>query len=34
VAVGAVCWSIDTTAGWGVIGVGIYVPGVVAVAIG
>ena len=33
-AVGAVCWGIDVIAGWGVIGVGIYVLGVVAVAIG
>ena len=33
-AVGAACWGIDAAAGWGVIGVGICVPGVVAVAIG
>jgi len=34
VAVGAVCWGIDATASWGVVGVGICVLGVVAVAIG
>jgi len=34
VAVGAVYWGIDVTASWGVIGVGIYILGVVAVAIG
>jgi len=34
VAVSAVCWGIDATAGWGVIGVGICVLGVVAIAIG
>jgi len=35
VAVGVVYWGIDVTAGWGVIGVGIYVlGGVIAIAIG
>jgi len=34
VAVSVVCWGIDAIASWGVIGVGIYVPGIVAIAIG
>jgi len=35
VAVGVVCWGIDAVASWGVIGVGIYVPGgVIAIAMG
>jgi len=34
VAVSTACWGIDVIAGWGVIGVGICIPGVVAVAIG
>jgi len=34
VVVSAVYWGIDATASWGVVGVGIYVLGIVAVAIG
>jgi hypothetical protein len=34
VAVGAVCWGIDVIASWDVVGVGIYVLGVIAIAIG
>jgi len=34
VAVGAVCWGIDAIASWGVVGVGICVLGVIAIAIG
>jgi len=34
VAVGAVCWGINIIASWGVVGVGIYIPGVIAIAIG
>jgi hypothetical protein len=34
VAVSAVYWGIDVIAGWGVIGVGIYILGVIVIAIG
>jgi hypothetical protein len=34
VAVSAVYWGIDAIASWGVIGVGIYILGVIAIAIG
>ena len=33
-AVGTVYWGIDATASWGIIGVGICVLGIIAVAIG
>jgi len=34
VAVGAVYWGVDIIANWGVMGVGIYILGIMAVAIG